>query len=233
MKTQRLILFCFMCAFLGCSSSLAQESKKMEKFTKMSMSRGVDVYFTQGDSYSLRIEGDSRHVENITTKVHNGLLEISRDKNFHFEKGSKVKVYVSAPSLEKVLVNSGSDFQCEKLKVNDSFSLTVSSGADAHIGQLVVPVKTIVSANSGADCKISKLETGQCELSASGGADMEVTFAASEIVYAEATGGSDMKLRGQVKDIKVKAFGGSDIDLRHLKQENIDIRKSGGSDIHP
>lgn len=233
MITSKTIFILLMSVFMGCNGSLAQEKKILDSFTKISISRGLDVHFTQANSYSIQIEGESKLVKDITYEIKSGILEISRKKNYHPDKKEDVKVYVNAPLLEKALINNGSDFRCEKLNVEGTFSLIVTSGSDVSIEHLIASEKTDISVNAGAKCKILELETTDCNLSAIGGSDIEIALFAAGIVYLKAAGGSEVKLRGEVKEINVNSFGGSDIDLRNLKKGTSNIKKSRRVDVHP
>jgi uncharacterized alkaline shock family protein YloU len=52
-----------------------------EKFTKISVSRGLEVILEQGNSVTVEVEADQNLLSHITTKVENGTLVITSDVN--------------------------------------------------------------------------------------------------------------------------------------------------------
>ena len=96
MKTKKLIFSVLFIAFaIGLLS--AQEKRNVSQFDKISAGRAIQVYFTQSNSYSLKIEGDVDKIKKVTTQVENKVLKISLEKNYNPKGKLDIKVYVSAP----------------------------------------------------------------------------------------------------------------------------------------
>ena len=97
------------------------EVRKVEPFSSIEVVSVATIYFTQSDTYSLKIEGKERLVKNTATTVRRGCLIIDfkdEEKAKHVKEG--VTLYLSAPDLKEMEFTGVGSFNCEKpLKLND------------------------------------------------------------------------------------------------------------------
>ncbi|MDR1632485.1 MAG: DUF2807 domain-containing protein [Dysgonamonadaceae bacterium] len=237
MKTKVATLL--LCTVLSCISSnvanAGEQNREVGTFRKIQVSAGIDVYFMQEKTQSIRVETKNVEADKVITEVKNETLVIKMKshKGFSFGIGKKmsIKVYVSAPVLEGISTSGGSDFYADDLKSSD-FSISSSGGADIHIGNLTVDGKTNISTSGGSDCNIKNLKTNVCNLASSGGSDIKIGIETSGNLTVAASGASDIKLSGKANSVWVAASGGADIDVRNLEYKQIDSKASGGADIH-
>ncbi|MDR1169219.1 MAG: DUF2807 domain-containing protein [Prevotellaceae bacterium] len=250
------------CTTLLCTApciagTVVREDRKTESFSRINAESGIDVYYTQSDSYSVAVEADEDYIGEIITKVENGTLVIKRESRVRtFVRnifGHAMKVHVSAPALDRVNISGGSDFYAGVMKSDSPFQLKASGGSDVKIADITIAgnadisasggsdcdITAItvagnadISASGGSDCNIKNLQAAECKLSASGGSDLNIKMELSGNLEAKASGGSDIKLGGKAGDVSASASGGSDINLRKLECKSVDINKSGGSDVY-
>ncbi|MDR2813601.1 MAG: DUF2807 domain-containing protein [Prevotellaceae bacterium] len=254
LATLALVYVSFFCTMSCVAKTMVKEGRETGVFREVGIESGIDVYFTQSDSYSVVVETDKKYIDEIITEVNGEALVISWRKSIGNVFGSRdSKVYVSAPTLDKVSASGGADFYADSLKCSVSFQLRTSGGADANIANLTVAQNadisasggadvdisnltvagnTSISAAGGADCSVRNLQTADCTLSVSGGSDLSVKVTASGTLNATASGGADINVSGKVNNVNVSASGGSDVNLEVLTYTNISIKKSGGSDVH-
>ncbi len=226
MKTKLFILSTFLFSFFACSSA---QVSKVSNFSKISVSDGIDVEFTQSNNYTANIETDSENLPKVEMTVKNGTLEIKRKKGERFKRNTDVTVYVTAPSLEAIAMSGGSDFTSREISTNKPFSVAASGGADLEIGKLTVS-ECKLAFSGGADCEIRILKAKKADIAFSGGSDGEIGLDV-DILSAAASGGADLELSGKAKTASVVAGGGSDIDVSELRSDNLNSRKSGGGTI--
>ena len=98
------------------------EVRKVEAFSSVKVTSVATVYFTQSNSYSLKIEGREEYVTTTTTEVKGDCLIIGfknkKDGDNNRNKG--VTIYLSAPDLKDVEFTGVGSFNCEgALKLND------------------------------------------------------------------------------------------------------------------
>jgi hypothetical protein len=253
--TLTLFIASFFCSTACRADDLIKEKRETGTFLKIKSSSGIDVYFTQSDTYSVVVESSKKLIDKIETKVDGETLVIKRDDNWkvgHLFNNATMNVYVSAPKLNAVSASGSSDFYANDLKCDKSFRLSASGGSDVHMKNLTVAVEsdisisggadvdiktmivaetTDITVSGGADCSIGNLQTGGCNLSVSGGGDMEVKLLASDNLRISVSGGGDLDVSGKATDVKINVSGGGDVDIRKLTYSTIDITKSGGGDV--
>jgi hypothetical protein len=216
------------------AGTVVKEKRETGTFQKISTGDGIDVYFTQSDSYSVVVEADEKYIDLIVTEVKGETLVVKRKEKMrrHFIFNSRLKVHVSAPALTGVSSGGGSDFHAEHLKCDGSFQMNVSSGSDVHIANLSVAGDADISASSGSDCHIKNLQTRNCKLSSSSGSDLHVEISASGNLEASASSGSDLYLGGKADKVEVSASSGSDVDIKKLTYSTINTHQSSGGDVN-
>jgi len=215
-------------------ASSVKETRKVNSFSKISVSSGIDVYFTQSNTYKVEVEADSENIGKIITQTKGDVLVIKREEGskWNKRKGVSLKVYVSAPDLYEISASGGSDFYSDEIKCGKSFNIDISGGSDIDIKKLIVSNLTDIDASGGSDCNINMLQTKDCNIDISGGSDIDINIDAKGKVNVGASGGSDLKLSGKVKHIDISCSGGSDADIRNLTYDTIESSKSGSSDIY-
>ncbi|MDR1883938.1 MAG: DUF2807 domain-containing protein [Prevotella sp.] len=231
MKTKSIILSVLCCILsLGMSAQVVKEKKPVNSFSKIAISGGVDVYFTQGDSYSLEIETDAENMSKVEITVKNGGLELKSKDGKLFKKKTKVNAYVSAPVLDAIAISGGSDFNAKELNGDGVLSIAASGGADVEIDRLNVNEANFAF-SGGSDCDVKSLKVKRLRISASGGSDTNIGIDSADEIIVSASGGSDLELSGKAKDITVNCSGGADVNIKRLTYETVNAHKSGGGSI--
>ena len=188
-----------------------------ENFSEIKVSRGLDVYLTQSDNVSLKVQADENLHDIIMTEVENNVLRIYADENI--KRASSKKVMVSFKDISKISSSSGSDVYSTNTITTESLEISTSSGSDMELdvdthvlecdsssgSDLRVSGKTdklYAEASSGSDIKAGNLKTSTCEARASSGAD--ITVNTSKELYAKASSGGDIKYYGNPDKVSKK-----------------------------
>ena len=188
-----------------------------ENFSEIKVSRGLDVYLTQGDNISVKVQADENLHDIIMTEVENNVLRIYTDENINY--AASKKVMVSFKDINKISSSSGSDVYSTNTITAESLELSTSSGSDMELdvdthviecssssgSDLRLSGKTdklYAEASSGSDIKAGNLKTTFCEAKASSGAD--ITVNTSKELYAKASSGGDIKYYGNPDKVSKK-----------------------------
>lgn len=188
-----------------------------DNFSEIRVSRGLDVYLTQGDKVNLLVEADENLHDIIITEVENGVLRITTDENIAFSKSKKVML--TFKDVSKIKATSGSDVFSTNTIVADNLELTTTSGSDMELDINVQVAdcrstsgsdlrvsgttnKLYAEATSGSDIKAGNLKAKVSEARATSGAD--ITLNTSEELYAKATSGADIKYYGNPERVTKK-----------------------------
>ena len=236
MKTKNLIFTVLAFTVMGTITVFAEnvkETRKVGSFSKLEAVAGINIYFTQSDTYKVEVETREAIIGTIITEVKGNTLFISRPKNeTNHKKVEMVEVYIAAPHLDEVLLVAGSNFNSDKMKVKESFKVEMSSGSKIIIGDLAVNDRISINASSGASCKIEKLQAKDCNIDVSSGSSANLNADISGRINADSSSGATINLAGKVNHINISSSSGGKVDVTNLTYETIDSNKSDVGKIH-
>lgn len=198
-----------------------------QKFTKIKVSTGLDLYLSQGTKNKVTLEADENLHDIIITEVNDGVLKIYSEKNIWQAKARKV--YVTVKNLEGLTATSGSDVYTEDVLKVESIKISATSGADIRIALDADTVETSATsgsdirisgtannhtsrANSGASIEAYKLISKNATVNVSSGADINIY--ASESINAKASSGGDIDFKGNPREINKKSSSGGSVSAK-------------------
>lgn len=157
------LVMVFLCATCisakGSSDDKVSETRSVSAFHSIEVESVAGVYFTQSDTYSLRVEGEKKWVNQTKCTVKDGVLLIT-----WAEKGKKttknvngLSIYVSAPDLQEVTFEGVGSFNCKsrlnlkdvKFDIQGVGSLKV---ADLHARNVKIDLEGVGSGELTVDC---------------------------------------------------------------------------------
>lgn len=198
-----------------------------QKFTKIKVSTGLDLYLSQGSKNKVTLEADENLHDIIITEVNDGVLKIYSEKNIWQAKARKV--YVTVKNLEGLTATSGSDVYTEDVLKVETIKVSATSGADIRIALDADTVETSATsgsdirisgtannhtsrANSGASIEAYKLISKNATVNVSSGADINIY--ASESINAKASSGGDIDFKGNPREINKKSSSGGSVSAK-------------------
>lgn len=204
---------------------ISKEDRTVSSFTKVSVSGGIDLMISQGNSKTITVEASENAIDNLVTEVKNGQLKIYFDKNMRRVK--KAMVFITVNDLEKISASGGSDIESKGKLQFDELSIHSSGGSDVELDLEVKHLDCHTSGGSDVDLDGSA-ET--LELHASGGSDFNGFNFKTKEAKVSASGGSDSNVYAS-ESIEVSASGASDVNFKGDPKKT-KLRSSGSSDIH-
>ena len=90
------------CNMISGNGNVRTEKRNTGNFNSVKTSGSIDVEISSGDNYAVSVEDDDNLLPYVVTEVNGGTLDI------HYKDGTSItndhaKVYVTAPSLDKVV----------------------------------------------------------------------------------------------------------------------------------
>jgi Putative auto-transporter adhesin, head GIN domain len=187
----------------------ASEERTVAPFSRLEVLNGVDVYLTQGDEQSLRVEVEGFDLEDIGTEVEGDTLtlsnEASRDVQFFADR--RAVVYLDFVQLSAIEASSGSDIEGRNDLQVDELTVRASGGSDVELAVEAQSLEFMLS--GGSDLEVSG-ETQSLSIEASGGSDVDARSLESERARVRVSGGSDASIRASAA-VNIDAHGGSDV----------------------
>jgi hypothetical protein len=239
---------CSTCSTSGLHFSYSSESNTevsyhdMRDFDRIEVIGSPTVYYTQADSFSVRVKGPSDLISNIITDVDGNTLSI-RNKgkmgmfnvNFGGDKG--LAVYVTSPDLIGVVLNGSGDFISERPVDTDVLNIQLKGSGDVHFTNVVcdrcdaelvgsgdLNIKHLDTRETSAtligsgDLDIRQMNADNTQLQLRGSGDIDVEFVSGcGSVNAELLGSGDISLKGQVRHFDMRKRGSGDINSSNLK----------------
>ncbi|GAB3997747.1 hypothetical protein GCM10028807_43560 [Spirosoma daeguense] len=207
-----------------------KKDRSVSGFTGVSVSSGIDLYLTQGNSEKLTLDVKGVDEDRVRSEVKNGVLKLYIERKgfsgWNLGRSNYVKAYLTFKQLTNLQASGGADvFGQGKLSFND-LNLDASGGADVKLDLKADELN--VSASGGADAVIQGTAR-MLNANGSGGADLDARNLLTEVCNANSSGGSDVYVNAS-KELTMKASGGADIYYSG-SAKILAKSKSGGADI--
>jgi hypothetical protein len=225
---------------LICSPIFAQQTvindknavvRSVTTFSGIKVSGGIDVFLSQGDSYSLAVSAaEDKYRDNIITEVTNGVLVISYN-NDHIHLNSadkKLRVYVSFTSLESLEASGACDVIITGTLNVNSILIKLSGACDI---QGPVKIEDLTLNLSGASTVNISGTAQNVNLSASGASDVKNYDFVIQNCVAKLSGASDVRITIN-NSISGSASGASTLHYEG-NPDRKDVVTSGASSISP
>ncbi len=205
------------------------QTRPVDQFEKISVSSGIDLYLTQGNTASVEVEADPDIIDKIITRVENGTLKIyiKEKQNWDWGWNQSRKVRVSFTEISAISASAGSDVYAEEPIELKELTIDASSGADISIDDLTADFVSIRS-SSGSDAKVAG-KTIRMEADSSSGSDLDCSDLVSEECEVSASSGSDA-LVNVSRSLKARASSGGDVRYKGNPSQK-DIDESSGGDV--
>lgn len=219
------------------------ESRSLSGFEKIHINGSPTVYFTQADSFSVRVKGPKDKLENIITEVEGSTLTVRNKGKIGLVNvslgGDHCSVYVTSPDIVAVSVSGSGDFYCDGSVDTDAIDMRVTGSGNIEFSDIICDRCDALVVGSGdldirhldtrqttgtvvgsGDLKIKQINSADTNLEVRGSGDIEVDFLSGcGAVKAEVLGSGDITLRGQVRKLNIQKRGSGDVDASSLTVE--------------
>ncbi|MGQ7867753.1 head GIN domain-containing protein [Sunxiuqinia sp. sy24] len=210
------------------SEKSGKQTRMTASFHGISVSSGIDLYMSQGDSEAVTVEADVSIIDDVITEVEDGILRIYMKKKLSWIRNEARTVFVTFDDLTRLDVSAGADVEAENAFHLDELEITVSAGADLEIGDL--NAKTVwLDTSTGSDAELSG-RVINFEASSSSGADISCAHLVAENCQVSVSSGSDATVHA-TKVLKANASSGGDIRYKGNPAHK-DINESSGGDVY-
>lgn len=216
------------CIFIGTSikgnGNVVEQTRKIASFDEIKISRGMNVYISQGEAAKVVVKADENLLNIIKTEVVNNTLKITTTGNIR--KSTSKKVMVTMPKIKGVSAFAGSNafsetiLESKYMEVNGSAGsnvklkvkaeeLNVSSSAGSNI-YLEGSAKIFSGkATAGANIKAEALKTEICNASAGSGANVWISV--TEKLEGKASSGGNIFYYGNPGATDTESSSGGNI----------------------
>ena len=227
---------------IGMDGDVVSEYRPLKGFEKIEINGSPNVYYTQADSFTVKVRGPKDGLENILTEVNDGTLSIrNRGKigvvNIVIHDEDQAEVFVTSPDLVSVRLSGSGDFTSENRVDTDQMEIVLRGSGDMNVKNLICDACRVELMGSGnidvnrleakesdvtligsGDIVINQYQVLSTRLGLKGSGDIKVDFnEGCQAVDCELRGSGDITLRGVVSRFSQQKTGSGDIDIDHLK----------------
>lgn len=214
--------------FLGPSvkgnGNVTEEVRHVGEFKRIKVTRGMNVYITQGIPTKVVVIADNNLYEIIETEVEGGVLKISVNENIRWAR--EKKVIVTVDKLSGVETTSGANVWSQNQIMSEDLELNATSGsnltmevnaknlkADGSTGANIklsgLAKEADLETSSGANLKGQELKAEQCKIRASSGGNIASTVSGK--LEADASSGGNIVYYGEPTSTEINTSSGGGI----------------------
>jgi hypothetical protein len=202
------------------------QDRNTSPFSAITVSCSADVYIRQGNSEAIKVKADEDVINQITTNVSGGVLEIDvKGNNWNVE---VMEVYVTVKNLEKVVINGSGDVKSDNTIEGIDFDVNINGSGDVVLDLNVKSLETKI--NGSGDVKVSGVQ-GNFNMKVGGSGDFIGENLRLELCEIEVNGSGDVKLSGTANLVKIRQSASGDVNLFNLPAENVEARTNGSGDV--
>jgi Putative auto-transporter adhesin, head GIN domain len=205
-----------------------KETRNVTGFKGFDSSIGADIFIKQSSVFKVTIEGQKNVLDLLKTELKGEMLKISFEKGYNVHYKEQLKVYIEAPSFEKLSMSGSGNVKAENALTGSKIDIGVSgsgdfildnikfSNVDFHIsgsGDIAVSgesEKVGFHVSGSGDIKAAdlKAQNVECHISGSGSINCNATKSLNALV----SGSGDIRYKGKPETLKTKVSGSGDIE---------------------
>lgn len=212
------------------AQEMVKESRKIESFSEINISSGIDLYIKQSNEEKISIEAPANRIDKLVVDVRNGALNISYKSSigwsWGWNNGSNTKIFLTLKDLRTLNVSGGSDVISQNRILTDKLNINVSGGSDVKME--INTEKLNCNVSGGADVTLKGMAM-LSNFAVSGGADLDAKYLKTQTTNVSCSGGADAAVWA-VENLKASASGGADI--YYYGNPKVAKASSGGGDIY-
>lgn len=186
---------------------IKNEERKVGSFTAINVSGSMNVYVTQDSSYSVKIEADENLMEYIDIHVDEERLYVEPEHGFNLDPSGKIKVFVSAPVMNRFKASGACDIYSQSKITSDKPIAINISGAGKADMELKAPEINVDL--SGASTIKLKGQTKDFIVEGSGSSDIQCFDLMTENTRVKISGAGNAEVFASITlDARISGAGG-------------------------
>ena len=213
--------------------TVSEEREVPSSIKEVEISGSGSLFFTQGETAELILQGDSNYVNNIETRINGDTLVIRPKQNFFFSwfhEPDEVIYYLTLPKLERMQVSGAVDVELSDLKVQD-LELSLSGSPDL-IGGMITGEEVNISGSGSTNVVLSEVECVDFSGDFSGSSDFQADRIAADTIKFESSASYDMDIEYMKADeIKISASGSADMSIDSLYAATLIVDTTGSAHL--
>ncbi|WP_347839070.1 head GIN domain-containing protein [uncultured Draconibacterium sp.] len=213
---QTVVVFIYLLLLFGLSSCLfspsikgngnvVEQARHLDTFDELKVSRGMNVYITQGNETKVVVIADENLHEVIETTVTDQRLEIKSTSNIR--SATENKVLLTVPQLEVIKAIAGCNVYSEGILKGKEMEISAAAGSNVHLSVELANAK--VSASAGSNINMDGT-ANHFFAKAAAGANIKANSVVSNLTEAKVSSGANIWVNSK-EELKANASSGGNI----------------------
>jgi hypothetical protein len=210
------------------SGKIATEDRSVGSFTSVTLAGIGNVYLTQGETVSVRIEAEDNMIPYFDTSVVGTTLKIGVKDQYmgiSLQPTQPVKFYVTAPTLDAVTLAGSGNMVAGDIQTA-AFKISLLGSGDIATGSLASTALDIILRGSG-DISLGAVSSGEVTATIAGSGDIKMDTLTAKKLTSRTAGSGNFTLSGKVTDQSAEILGSGDYRAASLQSETASLRVAG------
>lgn len=208
----------------GCisgSGSTETQTLDIDEFTSIKLEINLDVYITQGDDFSVEVEGKENIIDDLKLSVSNNTWTIDTD---HCTRNiGNMKVYITMPNIEYLKISGSGKIIGENTFTGNDIELRISGSGDMDLS---LETDNIEAKISGSGEMWLEGNSSNFDFKISGSGDLNAFDLESDNVDVRISGSGDARVRA-IDELNVTISGSGNVYYKGSPSINVHISGSG------
>lgn len=217
------LILLFLISSFSATNITAQETRDLDPFTGIGIAISADVFYTPGNGHKITIEGNSKDVKDLITKVENGYLKLKYDD--WKMKRSKLTIYITSKELDKVGLSGSGDFKSDKPVSSEEMTIAISGSGTVLFTSLEAEEVDVKISGSG-DAILEKGRAEEVEVKISGSGKVLAEYFETSEFSAGISGSGSVRMT-VIDELEARTSGSGSIYYHGRPQVNSSSSGSG------
>lgn len=192
------------------NGNVISENRNEASFNGVKTAGSFDLYVTQGETTSIRIEAEENLLKYITTEVEDGVLKVRVRRGVNLRPRKDMKVFVTAPNFKQLgIAGSGNIIAESDIKSSDNMEFSIAGSGDVRVSTIDAPKITVRISGSGSATIAGSTRDAEFRIAGSG-----------DIKCKE--------LKAENTEVHIAGSG----NVWTYCSQNLDVHIAGGGDVH-
>lgn len=192
------------------NGNVISENRNEASFNGVKTAGSFDLYVTQGETTTIRIEAEGNLLKYITTEVEDGVLKVRVRRGVNLRPRKDMKVFVTAPNFKQLgIAGSGNIIAESDIKSSDNMEFSIAGSGDVRVSTIDAPKITVRISGSGSATIAGSTRDAEFRIAGSG-----------DIKCKE--------LKAENTEVHIAGSG----NVWTYCSQNLDVHIAGGGDVH-
>ena len=210
------------------SGKVVTETRQVSGFTSVTLAGIGNVYLTQGETESVRIEAEDNLIPYFDTSVQGSTLKIGLKDQYmgiSIRPTQPVKFYVTLPKIEAVTLAGSGNILAGKIQAG-AFKISLLGSGDISTDTLAATNLDIQLSGSG-NISLGSISASEVTANIAGLGDIQVATLTAQKISSRTAGSGDITIGGKVTEQSAEILGSGDYQAGGLKSDTATVRVTG------